>query len=116
MKSYFKLDEFKCKCCGENLTSQALIDMLNKARELAGVPFIITSGYRCKTHNKKVGGKDNSAHLRGLAADISTKDSSVRHKILMAVYAAGFRRVGINKTFIHVDIDESLPQDVTFDY
>ena len=46
------------------------LQKLDRARDVAGVPFIITSAYRCEQHNKNVGGKPNSAHLRGYAVDI----------------------------------------------
>ena len=43
--------------------------VLNPARKHFNIPFIITSGYRCPELNNKVGGKDNSQHLKGQAAD-----------------------------------------------
>lgn len=43
--------------------------VLNPARKHFNVPFNITSGFRCPELNKKVGGKDNSQHLKGQAAD-----------------------------------------------
>jgi uncharacterized protein YcbK (DUF882 family) len=78
---------------------------LDKARELAGVPFVITSGFRCPKHNKEVGGKPNSAHLRGLAADIAVADNETRYQIIYGLIKAGFKRIGIGKGFIHVDGD-----------
>jgi uncharacterized protein YcbK (DUF882 family) len=33
-------------------------------------PLILSSGFRCKTHNQRVGGRPRSFHLRGMAADI----------------------------------------------
>ena len=45
--------------------------MLDDARHKAGVSFVITSGVRCSSHNRAVGGKKSSSHLKGLAADIS---------------------------------------------
>lgn len=116
MKNYFNEQEFVCKCCGEGSIDGALLNRLNLARQIAGIPFVIKSGYRCEKNNKKVGGRSNSAHLRGLAVDIQAKDSRTRHKVLSAVYAAGFKRIGINPQFIHVDVDESLPSEVSFMY
>lgn len=46
------------------------IERLDEIREKYGKPIIITSGYRCQELNKKVGGKSNSFHLKGLAADL----------------------------------------------
>ena len=35
---YFKLEEFECKYTGMNKINHELIDMLDEAREIAGVP------------------------------------------------------------------------------
>lgn len=94
------------------------LSKLSKARQLAGVPFVITSAFRCETHNRNVGGKPNSAHLRGYAVDIKIQNSSVAMKMLKAFLAAGFNRVGYNSRtkFFHIDDDPTLPQGVFFDY
>ncbi len=86
--------------------------MLDLARSLAGVPFKISSGYRCTKHNKQVGGVKNSAHLTGLAVDIEVPDNVFRLKILRALVIVGFNRIGISKGFIHVDIDKSKPDNI----
>ena len=99
---HFDLKEFACKCCGENKMDEAFLKQLDNARELAGVPFFINSGYRCVNHNKEVG-STSANHTSGKAADISCENSFVRTKILTALILAGFRRIGIAKTFIHVD-------------
>lgn len=46
------------------------MERLDEIREKYGKPIIITSGYRCLKLNKLVGGKPNSFHLKGLAADL----------------------------------------------
>ena len=51
-----------------------LIDkVLDPLRERWGVPIYVNSGYRCPELNKKVGGAPNSYHLRGMAADITSR-------------------------------------------
>jgi len=112
--SYFTKKEMACQCCGKSEMDRGLIDRLNVARGLAGIPFKINSAYRCITHNHKVGGKVNSAHTCGYAADISCKTSRHRHIILKALRAVGFNRIGIYKTFIHVDCDPEKVEDVTW--
>ena len=47
---------------------------LQPVRELFNKPVIITSGYRCQKLNKLVGGKVNSQHLCGCAADFIIKN------------------------------------------
>ena len=80
--------------------------------------IIINSGFRCEKHNKdpKVGGSDTSSHLIGLAADIKCEYSTYRFHLLNALLKAGFKRIGIGKTFIHVDLDEAKPQSVIWLY
>ena len=53
-----------------NLTRLAAL--LEQVRALVGAPIAISSGYRSPALNKAVGGAANSAHVLGLAADIST--------------------------------------------
>ena len=60
----FKEREFACRCgCGSNRISKKLLDMLQRARTIAGVPFVITSGCRCPRHNSTVSKSQNSDHL-----------------------------------------------------
>lgn len=53
---YFKTDKMiDCPCgCGMTIESKELLTKLDKARELAGVPFTITSGARCPHYNDVV--------------------------------------------------------------
>jgi len=89
---------------------------LDKAREYADLPFIINSAYRSPEHNAKVGGKPGSSHIKGLAVDISAKDSRTRFLILDALFAVGFTRIGIADSFIHVDSDIDKSQNVIWTY
>lgn len=52
--------------------------MMQELRDCCGKPLNVSSWYRTKAFNKKVGGASNSAHLDGRATDINninTKDS-----------------------------------------
>jgi zinc D-Ala-D-Ala carboxypeptidase len=79
--------------------------MLDQARGLANIPFRINSGYRTESWNLKIGGRVGSSHVKGLAADIHCTNSVDRQKIISACIMAGFKRIGVAKTFIHVDSD-----------
>ena len=57
-----------------------------------------------------------SSHIKGLAVDIKAKDSKTRGLILDALRYVGFTRIGISKTFIHVDLDYDKSQNVTWLY
>lgn len=48
--------------------------VLDPLRAMYGRPIYVNSGYRSPEVNKKVGGVANSMHLKGCAADITTKD------------------------------------------
>jgi uncharacterized protein YcbK (DUF882 family) len=114
---YFNRDEFACNCgCGDNNTDAQFIAKLSAARHRAGIPFVISSGYRCIIHNKAVGGKKDSAHRHGVACDIHVADSRSRYKILESLLHLGFHRIGVAKTFIHVDNDISKDKKVVWVY
>jgi len=106
LSTNFHSSEFACSCCGEEHMDTKLIAALQRARDIAYIPFVINSGYRCEKHNQAVGGKPTSSHLKGLAVDIRARDIDERLAIHMALFAAGFRRVGVGKTFLHADRDE----------
>ena len=68
---YFRKDEFTCKCgCGLNNINMNLVQILDEIRAYFNTPVNVSSGCRCKKHNKNVGGDYNSRHLLGKAADI----------------------------------------------
>ncbi len=90
---------------GAEMMQPIFIDKLTFAREMAGIPFKINSGYRTIEHNSAVGGSTTSSHLRGYAADIACTRNEDRALILESLWAAGFSRIGIGRTFIHVDCD-----------
>lgn len=81
---------------------------LDSARDLAGIPFVLTSAYRSKSWELSHGRSGTSAHTSGHAVDISCKDSFSRERIVSALMRVGFNRIGISSTFIHVD-DSLLP-------
>jgi len=89
-----------------------LVQKLDQAREVAGVPFIITSGLRSPSGSVAVGGSKGDAHTRGLAVDLRCRDSQTRFKIIGALFACGFNRIGDEVDHIHADIDKLLPQNV----
>ena len=88
---------------------------LDEAREYAGIPFVINSAYRGPKHPLSIK-NPTSSHIKGLAVDISAKDSRDRFLILDALINSGFTRIGIAGTFIHVDIDLDKSQNVIWTY
>ena len=113
---YFRAFEFECRCgnCtyGFPQMDETLLKQLDTARHHAATPFVITSPVRCPDHNRKVGGVDDSSHTKGHAVDIAVRNSHARFRILKALIHAGFERIGIYPSFIHVDNDPDLPPEV----
>lgn len=73
LSSHFNSNEFDCHgrgCCSVTKYDTKLIEILEDVRNHFGKSVRITSGYRCSTHNSKVGGNPNSSHKLGQAADI----------------------------------------------
>ena len=70
----FKLEEFRCKCKDKctgypHVINTQLLINLQALRDKYGA-VNVTSGLRCKAHNKAVGGASGSRHVSGKAADI----------------------------------------------
>lgn len=93
-----------------------LVLKLDQARELAGTPFNITSGFRTPEHNASIGGASKSAHILGLGVDIACTDNIKRFKILSALLQVGFKRIGIYTSHIHADCANTVdyPQNIVW--
>lgn len=113
---HFKKKEFDCPDYGRNEMNEQFVKMLDDMREELGEPISIASGFRCAVHNRAVGGVPDSAHLRGLAADIVTKNSAIRYKIIGYAIRHSVNRIGIGKDFVHIDISKTLPHPVIWTY
>lgn len=75
-----------------------LVDrVLDRIRARWGVPVRITSGYRCKALNDLVGGKENSLHLTGRAADFTIDGLSPSEYKRLAFWCAD-----------HLDFDQMI--------
>lgn len=116
---YFKPSEFNSPDkagSGKAGMNLAFVKKLDLIRGRIGQPMKINSGFRTAAHNKKVGGVPDSAHTRGLAADIHCPDSALRYDIVRVALALEIKRVGIGPTIVHLDDDPSLPQEVIWLY
>lgn len=118
MYRYFTEKEFNActPSCSIGEMDGDFMEKLDKLRDIAGIPIVINCAYRSREWDLKKGRSGNSAHTKGKAVDIRCIDSSNRYKILQAAIQLGFRRIGIADTFIHLDMDESLPQGVIWLY
>ena len=53
---HFELKEFACRCCGQAHIDLDFVLLLNKIRSRCGFPLVVTSGYRCPRHNRRIKG------------------------------------------------------------
>jgi len=113
---HFKREEFNCPCCGQEHMGGDFLERIEKAREISGVPYVITSGWRCVLHNKDVGGKSDSEHIYGQGADIVADTSTIRFHIVRGLLLAGFKRIGLGKNFVHAGNSTVHPTEVLWHY
>lgn len=118
MSKYFCPAEFLAcvPSCTIDDMDTLFLSLLDRIRERAGIPMVLNCAYRSREHDLKAGRTGNSAHTRGKAVDVRCTTSANRYKIVAAALEEGVRRIGIGKTFIHLDNDETLPQGVIWDY
>ena len=85
-----------------------LMDTLEVIRKLLGdKPIIVTSGYRSPMVNSAVRGSKNSAHLRGLAADIKVvglKSKDVATLLVPNIKSIGLDQLIYEGSWVHVAI------------
>jgi len=119
---YFRIPEYSCKCgCGLIHLHENVLYFFDRMREFYGKPMIVTSGCRCAEYNKRVDGASKSSHTPQddgytYALDIACDDSNDRFELIKAAIRVGCNRIGIGKTFIHMDFSPFHPQNVIWVY
>lgn len=102
---YFKPVEFMAcvpSCTILQMDSDFLY-RLDKAREYARVPFVLTSAYRSPEYDRSKGRSGKGYHTRGLAVDVRCTNSSMRRAILCGCLQYGLS-CGLSKDgFVHID-------------
>lgn len=96
-------------CTVEQLAPR-LCDALAVVRdycEALHVPFKINSAYRSQVYEKTKGRSGASSHCKGLAVDLAAVNHDHRRLLVFGLLSAGFRRIGIARTFIHADMDDA---------
>jgi len=113
---YITYNEYTCTCCSalppdfdpEDIAApyQILFDSFKWIREEWGKPIWINSGYRCPVHNAFVGGKVLSAHMWGLALDLTADsyEETLKLEDVIEEVAPDLRRGTYpSRKFIHID-------------
>ena len=105
MTDYFHPTEFpRCNPpCKKSDMHADTIERLNRMREIAGIPLVLNCAYRSPAHDRARGRSGTGAHTLGRAVDIRCNADATRYKIIVAALEAGFTRIGVADTFVHVD-------------
>ena len=115
---FFKPVEFE-RCtpsCSIEDMDQNLLDMLDALREECGIPLLLSCAYRSPEWDRAKKRSGTGAHTLGRAVDIRCNSSATRMKIMKAALKVGFRRIGIEGSFIHVDNSPRHDQDIIWTY
>lgn len=99
--------EFKCNCgkCSCDTVDYELLQVLEDVREFFNSPVTVNSGHRCEKYNEAVGGKENSKHLLGQAADIVVRGVHP-HTVYNFLDRTYHSKYGLGRydTFTHIDV------------
>lgn len=109
MYKHFDISEFRCRETGENDMKPEFIHMLDELRERCGFSFVITSGYRSKTHSAERHKEKGGTHTLGIAVDIAVSNGEQRMKIVREALDMSFGGIGVARTFVHVDMRATTP-------
>jgi uncharacterized protein YcbK (DUF882 family) len=101
LSEHFDRSEFACHHCGRlDFVSCELVAGLEELRSIVGRPIVIVSGYRCRVHNRAVGGAARSQHVLGRAADLQPRIATPEQ-----AKRAGFKGIGTRGPWVvHVDV------------
>ena len=101
-----KFNSFHCPCCGQGTITNDCFDLYIRICLALGFAPVISSAYRCDSHNKEVGGVDFSQHTLGKALDLLVpSDMSVDDfaDVCLSCGAGGLGRY-YDSYFVHVDV------------
>lgn len=108
---YFDKSEFKCKCGGRYCNGypakpkKLLVQNADNVREYFGAPAIVSSGVRCDTHNKNVGGVSGSRHRLGKAMDFCIKGKTANEVLAYVEKLPDIRYCyAIDSSYVHMDV------------
>ena len=76
LTKHFSKKEFDCKCgCETGPINMVLVEKLEQARIDYARPMRINSGIRCLSHNRSIGSRDTSSHIKVSIIFKSSDDS-----------------------------------------
>jgi len=108
VSEHFLMSDFICPCCDRLKIVPAFyrhVGLLEALMSRVGFPLVVTSGYRCGRHNRRVGGSAKSWHLL-FATDVAPEDGGADR--VMAIYEAAldsaFGGIGRYDGHVHLDL------------
>lgn len=105
----FHRAEFACQCgCGFDTIDALTLRIVQDVRDQFGA-IKITSGCRCKTHNRAVGGSSKSQHLKGRAADIVAGNATPKEVADYVAERWPQASIGRYPNFTHIDTRSKGP-------
>ncbi len=101
-----------CTCghpdCDERSVSQEHLDRVQKARDIDGHSWAVTSGGRCPNHPNEVHRSTPADHQKQNGIDIQC-NGWTRGNIVDAGIKSGCNAIGVAKTFVHLGYRPELP-------
>lgn len=107
VSAYFSLREFQSPDTETVKIDPKVIRCLDKLQRMSDTHIIITSGYRTKAHNEKVGGAKRSYHLKGMAVDCYQLEHTGKKDMVALAkrgLEAGFTTAIVYKGHVHFDV------------
>jgi len=95
---------------GEVIDNLVLLtrNVLQPLRTELNTWMYITSGYRCERLNTAVGGSTNSDHMRGMAADITCKDTKALYELCLKMNLPFKQLIYYSqRNFVHISYDNN---------
>ena len=110
LSANFSSTEFDCHgsgCCSTTQIDEKLVEYVQKIRDHFGKAVEVSSGYRCPTHNRNIGGATGSRHSKGQAADIyisGVKPAEIaKYAESLGILGIGLYETDSDGHFVHVD-------------
>lgn len=87
------------------------MDRLDEIREGYGSPIIVTSGFRCKALNDKVGGVKDSYHQTGMATDFKWDSALFEYLIYHPNFDKLIKETDKKTVWIHVQFKRNREEE-----